>query len=136
MKKKLVLLVAIASTGLLGCMPNLRPTKVSPNFYQDSIKIVVSNTGLKRAGEQLTYIEINEIGAPDSAKPQCQYSAKVPPINGWGSWDSGIIRFQDFSCRPGIDLMTLRRANVVVRVDAKDMVKESNENDNVYNANH
>jgi len=136
MKKCLILLMAIYLLGLTGCLPNLKPRTPAISFAQDNIRIKILNSGFERAESHLTYIEINEVGASDSAKPQSQYSVRVPVIHRWDSWTSEVIPFSSFSARPGINLQTLTQANVVIRVDAKDMVEETKETDNVYDANH
>ena len=137
MKKYFILLTAISLSGLLGCRPNLAvrpPVKI--DFTAKTIEVEVANVGRGNAGAHLTYIEINQVDAPASAKPQSQYSATVSGISAGGSWNSGVIRFSDFSSPRGLNLNTLTTANVVVRADAKDDVKESNEADNIYDANH
>ncbi len=137
MKKHLILLTAISLSGLLGCRPNLvvrTPPKI--DFTAKTIEVEVANVGRGNAGAHLTYIEINQVDAPASAKPQSQYSATVSGISAGGSWNSGVIPFSKFSSRSGLNLNTLTTANVVVRADAKNEVKESNEADNIYDANH
>jgi hypothetical protein len=136
MKKYLVILMAIYLLVLSGCLPNLKPRKPVIDFTQDFIRIKVCNGWFGHADPQLTYVEINEVGAAETAKPQSQYIAHVPDIAGWHSWSSENIPFDRFSTRPGIDLASLTTANVVVRVDAKEMVKETKEDDNLYDANH
>ena len=137
MKKYFILLTAISLSGLLGCRPNLvvRPP-VKIDFAAKTIEVEVANVGRGNAGPHLTYIEINQVDAPASAKPQSQYSATVSGINAGGSWKSGVIPFSKFSSRSGLNLNTLTTANVVVRADAKNEVKETNEADNIYDANH
>ena len=134
MKKYCVLLMAISLVGLAGCQPNLVVSKVDC-CAGGMIAVTIANRCLKTAGPQLTYIEINNVDAADSDKPQTQYQARVPQIKPLGRWLSEAISFDKFSNPSGIDLMTLPRLNVVVRADAKNMVAESNENDNVYDAN-
>lgn len=137
MKNYCVLLMVISLVALAGCLPNLRVSYVncSSCFSTDTIKVKITNTGLKAAGPQLTYIEINKVGAPNSEKPQTQYQVRVPQINPWGTWTSEAIPFSAFSNRGGINMAALTMGNVVVHADAKDMVAESNENDNVYDKN-
>ena len=136
MKKYIVLLMAIYLLVLTGCMPNLKPRKPMVSLLHDNIQIKICNTGLGHAGSQLTYIEINDVNAPASVKPQSQYTVRVPAIKRWSSWKSNVIPFGSFSTPSGINLQTMTKANVVVNVDAKMMVKESNEKDNIYDANH
>lgn len=137
MKKHFILLTAISLSGLLGCRPNLvvqPPVKI--DFAAKTIEVEVANVGRGNAGPHLTYIEINQVDAPASAKPQSQYNATVSGISASSSWNSGAIPFSKFSSRSGLNLNTLTTANVVVRADAKNEVKESNEADNIYDANH
>lgn len=134
MKKYIVLLTAVCLLGLAGCLPNLQPRKPMVSLDQDNIRIKVVNVGLKQAGPQLTYIEINDVNAVK--KPQTQYIARVPAINALGSWKSDLIPFSSFSNPSGINLQAMTEANVVVNVDAKDMVDECNENDNIYDEDH
>jgi hypothetical protein len=138
MKKYLLLLVAISFLVFTGCTPNLVPQEATIAFTEKTVAITIKNIGNKAAGEQLTYIEFNRVGVPDAAKPESQYSVTVPGIAAGGSWSSGPIPFRYFSFPRGLDLNTLNSlttVNLVVRVDAKDMVKESNETDNLYDAN-
>jgi len=151
MKKYSILLSAIGFLVLTGCAPNSTPvvptaTPVAPkanlvvqnaaiDFAARTVSITVKNNGNENARAHLTYIEINRVGAADAAKPQSQYSANVSGIAAGSSWSSGSIPFSSFSSRSGLDLSSLTSANLVVRVDAKNMVEESNEGDNIYNAN-
>ena len=134
MKKYYFLLIAISFFALSGCMPNLIVQTAKIDFPGKSVNVTVKNDGNGDAGEHLTYIEINRVGAPEAAKPETQYSAKVSGIAAGSSWSSGPIPFSSFSSR-GLDLYSLTAANLVVRADAKGMVKESNESDNLYDAN-
>ena len=137
MKKQAILLLAISLLGLLGCRPNLTiQTKPVIDFSAKTIEVEVANIGKEPAGSHLTYIEINAVGAADAVKPQTQFRANVAGIAAGDSWNSGAIPFSKFSSTRGLDLDTLTAANVVVRADAKNMVKESNETDNVYDADH
>jgi len=135
MNKYFVIPVVISLLGILGCLPNLvvRPDP-EVNFEMKTVKVSVSNIGRETAGTQLTYIEINAVDADDADKPQSQFSISVPPINAGATWESDEIHFSRFSSPRGLDLMTLTEMNLVVRADAKKMVKESNEQDNVYDA--
>lgn len=136
MNKYFIILVAISLLGILGCKPNL-VVKPDPEVDYDAktVKISVSNIGKKAAGMQLTYIEINAVDAEESVKPQSQFSVSVPAIDAGDKWESDAIHFSKFSSPRGLDLMTLTEMNLVVRADAKNMVEESNEQDNVYDAN-
>lgn len=136
MMNYIILLVTFISIGFISCQPNLVVRNASIDFTAKTVEVEVANIGKKDAGTHLTYIEINDISAPSSAKPQSQYSANVSGISAGASWNSGPISFSSFSSPRGLDLMTLTTANLVVRADAKNMVKESNENDNIYDANH
>jgi hypothetical protein len=136
MKNYSFLLLAISFLGLTGCVANLVVQDATINFSTKTVNVAVKNIGYKDAGPHLTYVEINEVGAADAVKPQSQFSASVSGIPAGSSWSSGPIPFSRFSSRPGLDLSTLTAANLVVRADAKNMVKESNEGDNIYDANH
>lgn len=61
---------------------------------------------------------------------------KTPAIKAGGKWESGAISFDAFSSPRGLVLSDLTAANLVIRADAKNPVKESNEDDNLYDANH
>lgn len=136
MKKYLVLPLTFTSLGLTACAPNLVVQDADISFTGKQVKVIVKNVGNRDAGAHLTYIEINEVGASDAAKPQSQYSAHVPGIAAGSSWNSGPIGFASFSSPRGLNLFTLTGSNLVVRADAKDMVKESNENDNILDRNY
>ena len=136
MKNYSVLLLAISFLGLTGCAANLVVQDAAIDFSTQAVNVTVKNIGNKNAGQHLTYIEINEVGAADALKPQSQFSANVSGIPAGSSWSSGSIPFNSFSSPRGLDLSTLTTANLVVRADAKNMVKESNEGDNIYDANH
>ena len=136
MKNYLVLLLAISFLGLAGCAANLVVQDPTIDFSTQTVNVTVKNIGNKNAGQHLTYIEINEVDAADAIKPQSQFSANVSGIPVGSSWSSGSIPFNSFSSPRGLDLSTLTTANLVVRADAKNMVKESNEGDNIYDANH
>jgi hypothetical protein len=136
MKKCFIPLSALGLLWLAGCAPNLVVRSADINFPAKTVNVTVKNIGNRNAGPHLTYIEINRTGAPESAKPQSQFSASVTGIAAGGFWNSGSIPFSRFSCPGGLDLSTLTSANLVVRADAKNMVKESNEADNIYNADH
>jgi hypothetical protein len=119
-----------------GCKPDLIVKEANINFTDKAVRVEIANIGNGDAGHHLTYIEINQVDSPDSAKPEAQFSADIPGIVKGGVWDSGAIPFSRFSTRPGIDLNSLTTANLVVRADAKDMVVESNENNNLHDADH
>jgi hypothetical protein len=136
MKKYSILLLAIGFSVLTGCKPNLRVQTAEIDFETKTVTITEENNGNKDAGAHLTYIEINRVGVANDAKPQSQYSANVPSITAGSSWSSGAIPFSKFSSPRGLDLSSLTTANLVVRVDAKNMIRESNESDNIYDANH
>jgi hypothetical protein len=135
MNRYFIIPAVISLLGILGCRPNL-VVKPDPevDYGAKTVKISVSNIGKKTAGTQLTYIEINAVDANDADKPQSQFSVSVPAINAGDTWESDEIHFSKFSSPRGLDLMTLTEMNLVVRADAKNMVKESNEQDNVYDA--
>lgn len=138
MKNYLVLLLAISFLGLTGCQgaPNLVVGDAAIDFPAKVVNVTVKNIGNEDAGQHLTYIEINGVGAADAVKPQSQFSANVSGIPAGSSWSSGSISFDRFSSPRGLDLSTLTTANLVVRADAKNLVKESNEGDNIYDAIH
>ncbi|KPK24907.1 MAG: hypothetical protein AMJ70_00470 [Dehalococcoidia bacterium SG8_51_3] len=146
MKKYTILLLAISFLVLTGFGPCAAPSPVGPNLVVTDVTVdkdeqgkkfvspTVANVGNRDAGPHHTYIEINEAGAPDDEKPQSWYPAEVSGITAGSSWTS-VIYFSDFSA-PHVDLDALPIHNVVVRVDAKNQVEETNENDNIYDANH
>jgi subtilase family serine protease len=136
MKKYLVLLLAVSSLGLIGCSENLVVQDATIDFSAQTVNVTVKNIGNKDAGAHLTYIEINDVGAAEAEKPQSQFSANVSGIAAGSSWNSGDISFSSFSSPRGLVLSDLTSANLVVRADAKNMVEESNEDDNVYDMNH
>jgi hypothetical protein len=133
MKKLSILLLAIGFLGLTGCAPNLVIQTAKIDFAAKTVSFTEINKGNKNAGPHLTYVEINQVGVDERAKPQTQYMENVPAIAAGGSWSSGFIPFDKFSQPRDLDLSTVTTANLVVRADAKNMVKESNESDNVYN---
>jgi hypothetical protein len=135
-KKFSKFIVGLAFAGLTGCAANLVVKDVAIDFTGKTVKVTVKNVGNMNAGQHFTYVEINAVGAPDSAKPQSQYSAKVDGIAAGATWDSGAVRFSSFSSPRGLDLTSLTAANVVVRADAKNMVKESSEDDNISDRNY
>jgi hypothetical protein len=136
MKRFAKFTTALTFVGLTGCAPNLVVREVAIDFTEKTVRVSVENVGNMNAGQHLTYIEINAVTAPASAKPQSQYSARVNGIAAGATWDSGAIPFSSFSSPRGLDLTALTTANVVIRADAKNMVKESNENDNLSDANY
>lgn len=115
--------------------PNLVVQSATIDFATRTVSVTVKNDGNGNAGAHLTYIEINQVGAAEAAKPQSQYSASVSGVAAGGSWSSGPIPLGRFSSPRGFDLSSLTTANLVVRADAKNMVEESNESDNIYDAN-
>jgi hypothetical protein len=150
MKKSSILIsvIVISLFALVGCQPTPTPTPTPmPNlvvqnatidFAAKTVSITEENNGNADAGEHLTYIEINLVDAADALKPQCQYSLNVPSIAAGSTWSSDLIPFTDFSCpveRGGGDLSILTTANLVVTADAKGMVEESNESDNIFDNN-
>ncbi len=135
---KMFILAFLAMVVLIsaGCKPDLVVESAEIDFDAQIVNVIIANIGDKDAGNHLTYIEINQVDAPHSAKPEAQYRANISGIAKGETWDSGPISFDKFSTRPTIDLNSLITANLVVRADAKDMVKESDENNNLYDANH
>lgn len=136
MKKFLIPILTISILGLSGCAANLVVENAMIDFTAKTVNVKVKNIGNKDAGPHLTYIEINEVGAPDAVTPQSLFSVNVAGITAGSSWSSGSIPFSVFLSPRGLNLSTFSTANLVVRADAKNMVKESNEDDNIYNANH
>jgi hypothetical protein len=136
MKKNGFLLLAFLLMTLTACAPNLVLQTAEIDFTAKTVNITEKNVGRKTAGTHLTYIEINGIGVAAAAKPQSQRSLNVPAIVAGGTWSSGVIPFSTFSSPRGLDLLSLTSANLVVRVDAKNFVKESNESDNLYDRDH
>jgi|WetSurMetagenome_2_1015567.scaffolds.fasta_scaffold01205_14 hypothetical protein len=138
MKKCSILLSAFGSLIMTGCFhnPNLMVQDAKISFTEKTVSIIVKNNGKGNAGTHFTYIEINQVGVAGSEKPQSQYSANVTGILAGRTWSSGVIPFSAFSSPRGLDLSRLTTGNLVVRVDAKNMVAESNERDNIYDVNH
>ncbi|HOD36489.1 MAG TPA: CARDB domain-containing protein [Syntrophales bacterium] len=135
MRKHSILLLAFSLLLLIGCAPNLVVENAAVDFTAKTVSVTVKNNGNMDAGPHLTYIEINEVGVADALKPQSQYHADVPGIKVGSSWNSGAIPFSSFSSPRGLDLSSMTAANLVVRADAKAMVRESNEGDNIYDRN-
>lgn len=139
MKKCIIMMLVAISVGCTpgcGTKPNLVVKKATISFDVNTVTVEVANIGDGDAGTHLTYIEINQVGVADSEKPQSQYSAEVSGIAAGDTWNSGPIPFGEFSSPRGLDLDSLTSANLVVSADAKDLVSESNESDNVYDRNH
>ena len=122
--------------GLAACSPNLVVKSADIDFIAQTVTVEVENLGNKNAGEHLTYIEINEVGVAAALTPQTQYSASISSIAKGSVWNSGPIPFSDFSQPRGLDLSTISSGNLVVRADAKNMVEESDESDNISDTNH
>lgn len=139
MKTFLILMISAVLLGLSGCnggMPNLVVDYAEVSFTSKEVKIGIANIGNATAKGHLTYIEINVVGVDPAATPQSQYTANVPEIKAGEKWKSGAISFDAFSSPRGLVLSDLTTANLVIRADAKNRVKESDENDNLYDANH
>lgn len=159
MKKYLSLLSVIGLLALIGCTP-IAPTPIAPTLIAptliampnlviqtarfdrttSTVSIKETNNGGADAGAHLTYIEINLVGVSDVSKPQCQYSLDVSSIAAGSIWSSDPIPFTEFSCpaaRGSLDPSSLlpETANLVVIADAKNMVKEINESDNISDTN-
>ncbi len=141
MKRHLISSCVIGFLVLAGCggatEPAPKPNLVVQSFDQGSHVITEANIGNADAGAHLTYVEINEVGVSDTDNPQCQYSLKVPRIAAGGTWQSEQISFStsSFSCptdRGGPPILDRTTVNLVVRVDAKAEVDESNESDNIF----
>lgn len=128
---------SLAFTIFAGCAPNLIVKTAMIHFDTQTVDVTLQNIGNKAAPPHLTYVEINAVGAPDASKPQSQFSwnvaTEIPP---GGTLDSNAIPFSSFSSPRGLNLSTLTALNLVVRADAKNMVQESNENDNILDRNY
>lgn len=148
MKKLLGLLSVIGLMSLSGCgpasMPNLLvqsadplPTG-TPTPTPTSISITEINNGNASAGAHLTYVEVNQLNVPAAVDPQCQYSLAVPEIAAGGTWTQTVlftaIKQGCPAERGGPAILDLSNADLVIRVDVKNQVDESNEGDNVYRA--
>jgi hypothetical protein len=131
----IALLLACAGCAEKGPQPNLL-LAMDPevDLSARTINITILNNGQAIAGPHEILVELNSVDAKDNVKPQAQFTLQVPELRTGGSWTSGPLSFSTFTSR-GLDLASLSNVNVVVRVDAKDAVKESNEDDNLYNAN-
>lgn len=124
--------VVVCLSGLLGCYANLFVKSASIDFEAKTVMVEIANHGCADAGEHVTYIEINDIGVPDSSKPQSQYSSGLMELAKGETWSPDPIPFDGFSSPRGLDLNALTAANLVVRADAKDMVNECSEDDNLF----
>lgn len=113
--------------------PDLIVSKAVIDWVTQSVTVSVKNIGNQDSGSNLTYIEINEVGVGEDKKPQSQYSINIPSLAKGTSWDSAAIPFSAFSER-GIDLSTLSNGSAVVRADAKNMIEECNETNNVFDS--
>ena len=136
MKKCIIMLLCISAACTLGCRPNLVVKSATISFDVNTVTVEVANIGNGNAGTHMTSIEINKVGVAESDKPQSRYSAEVAGIAAGDSWSSGPIPFSEFSSPRGLDLDSLTSANLVVLADAKNLVIESNESDNIYDRNH
>jgi len=126
-------------------LPNLVPKGVTAtpprtpmlgrDWKENIVKLQVVNIGKGKAGGQLTYIEIKKENAPANESPWLQYPVRVPPLGPGEAYDIGPIEFGEFSQGHGVEIQDLREFQLVVIVDAKNMVKESNEDDNIFAKN-
>jgi hypothetical protein len=74
------------------------------------------------------------VDADDVLKPQCQYEFNADGIDAGSTWSPNPILFTSFSCPPArgsLDPSSLTTANLVVIIDGKNTVAESNESDNI-----
>jgi hypothetical protein len=95
-----------------------------------TVSVTLKNIGNSAAGDFLVYFEINQLTAPDPAKPEAQYSKSVQGLGRGAEIAFGAIQLSDFSARPSIDLATLAHGELIISADAKNMVKECDETNN------
>ena len=112
------------------CMPDLTVTNAEFNPAGRTVSVAVKNIGSASAGEFLVYVEINQPNAPDSAKPESQYSHMVSGLARGVEISIPDIPLSSFDSRPSIDLSILMHGDLEVIADAKDMVKECDESNN------
>ena len=112
--------------------PNLVAQNVSIDFAAKTVNVTVKNIGNQRANEHLTYIEINSTDATDRDKPQSQLILQVPALEAGESKVYENISFNTFGTSGGLNFSSLECGNLVVHVDAKNVVTESIEVDNLY----
>jgi hypothetical protein len=135
MKKIIFPICAVLLTLLTACAPNLVIQSAKIDFDQDKVNFTEKNKGSRDAARHMTYVEINRVGAPVSSTPQSQYRLWIPALRAGDTWSSGDIPMANFSSPKGLDLASLTTANLVVRADAKGMVREISENDNLFDEN-
>ncbi|MCP4573727.1 MAG: hypothetical protein GY838_15315 [bacterium] len=113
------------------CLPDLAVTAAEFDSVARTVSVTVKNIGSAGAGEFLVYFEINQVGAPASAKPESQHTESVVGLARGAEVSFDDIPLGSFSERPSIDLSTLMHGVLVVSADAKDMVTECDESNNV-----
>jgi len=111
-------------------MPDLTVTMADFDAAARTVSVTVKNIGSKGSGEFLVYIEINQLTAPGSAKPEAQNSKSVTSLARGAEISFNDIPLSAFSARPSINLSTLMHGELDVTVDAKGMVKECDESNN------
>lgn len=112
------------------CLPDLTVTAAEFDPVARTVSVTVKNIGSANAGEFLVYIEINQLAAPDSAKPESQASRSVAGLARGSEISFDDIPLSAFNERPSIDLSTLMHGELDVHADAKSMVEECDESNN------
>lgn len=139
MKIFMVLFLAILALGMIGCKADLIVLdQPAVDFEAKTIQVKIKNIGSADAGRHLTYVEISRVGLPASDTPESQATIWINEIKKGEVWTSEFMSYPSFSKRRGstIDLDNLTSAKIVVRADAKNMIEESNEDNNVYDQDH
>lgn len=95
-----------------------------------TVTVSVENQGSADAGAFLTYLEINQVSAPSSAKPESQSTHNQAGLAAGDSVTIGPIALSSFSARPTIDLNTITNFELVVTADPKSQVDECDEGNN------
>ena len=90
----------------------------------------IFNAGSASAGEFLVYFEISDAGSSEPARPESQATRAIPGLS-VGEKMTIEVPLDQFSIR-SFDPTTATQGFLEVRIDAKIMVEESNEDNNYY----
>ncbi|MFQ5852672.1 MAG: CARDB domain-containing protein [Candidatus Binatia bacterium] len=129
--------IALCGFALGACAPDLTIDQDVPEPYTVdwSVKEAIANVANKgnaTAGEFLVYLEISREASPETARPESQGTKTVASLPAGESTEIRIP-FTDFGIR-SIDLMNATAGLLEVRIDAKNTVKESDEENNYFSA--
>jgi len=134
MKRFTVLFLMLGVLGLTSCIDltidNNAPTPFAIDWSTKYAIANIINKGNEKAGEFFVYLEISDPASPESARPESQATVRVPYLSPNQSYPIKI-RLDKFSVR-SFDPTTGPPALLEVRIDAKGMVKEVNENNNYF----